>query len=145
MSINNNIPLINGELCSWVDIDFAIAGVIVTGIISIDYGEKQVIENVYAAGRYPSGRGRGRVTPSAKITLLREEVINLQRKAPNGRLQDLPAFDIIVDYIPMGGSSRITDVIKNVNILNNDRKAKEGDTHLTIDLDLLPSHIDWGK
>ncbi len=82
--------------------------------------------------------------PSEKLTLLREEVIPLQLKAPKGRLQDLPLFDIIVSYIPMGGSAIITDKIRNCSFQNNPRKFKEGDTSMSIDLELLPSHIEWG-
>ncbi len=141
--VNNGIPLINGILCSWADIKVTIAGVLLTGITAIDYEDKQVVENVYGAGRHPVGRGYGRITPSGKLTLLREEVIPLQLKAPKGRLQDLPQFDIIVSYIPMGGSAIITDKIRNCSFQNNPRKFKQGDTSMSVDLDLLPSHIDW--
>ncbi len=141
--VNNGIPLVNGILCSWADIVVTIAGVPLTGISSIDYEDKQVVENVYGAGRHPVGRGYGRITPSAKITLLREEVVALQMKAPNGRLQDLGKFDIIVSYIPMDGSAIVVDKIRNCSFQNNPRKFKEGDTSMSVDLELLPSHIEW--
>ena len=99
--INNGIPLVNGMLYSWADIVAAISGVPVTGITGIEYGDDQDVVNKYGAGRHPVGRAKGRITPSAKITLYQEEVEALQRQAPNGRLQDiaplqLPIYPIVV-------------------------------------------------
>ena len=67
---SNGVPLINGVEYGWADIVLAINGVPVTGITAISYGEKQDVSNIYGAGRYPVARGKGRITPTAKITLL---------------------------------------------------------------------------
>lgn len=140
--INNGIPLINGVLHSWGEIVVAIAGVPVTGITSIEYGDKQEVVNHYGAGRHPVGRSKGRITPSAKMTLYQEEVEALMLKAPNGRLQDLYMFDIIVSYIPENGIVT-TDIIRNCSFSDNNRKWKEGDTKQEVELELIPSHIEW--
>lgn len=140
--INNGIPLINGVLHSWGEIVVAIAGVPVTGITAIEYGDKQEVVNHYGAGRHPVGRSKGRITPSAKMTLYQEEVEALMLKAPNGRLQDLDMFDIIVSYIPENGIVT-TDIIRNCSFSDNNRKWKEGDTKQEVELELVPSHIQW--
>lgn len=142
--INNGIPLVNGQLCAWAEIVVAIGGVPLTGITSIEYADKQEVKNEYGAGRHPIGRGKGRITPSGKMTLYREEVVALMRRAPRGRLQDLPAVDVTVSYIPMGSVDVITDKIRNCAFSEVELKAKEGDTSLTVDLPLVPSHIEWG-
>lgn len=141
-TINNGIPLINGVLHSWGEIVVAIAGVPVTGITAIEYGDKQEVVNHYGAGRHPVGRSKGRITPSAKMTLYQEEVEALMLKAPNGRLQDLDMFDIIVSYIPENGIVT-TDIIRNCSFSDNNRKWKEGDTKQEVELELVPSHIQW--
>ena len=140
--LNNGIPLINGELCGWADIVVAIAGVPVTGITAIEYEDKQEVENKYGAGRYPVGRAKGKITPTAKITLYKEEVDAIQRQSPNGRIQDVAPFDIIVTYIPSSGIVT-TDVIRNCSFTTNGRPWKNDDNAMVVDLDLVPSHIEW--
>ena len=142
--INNGIPLVNGILYSWADIVVAITGVPVTGITAVEYGDEQEVVNKYGAGRHPVGRAKGRITPSAKLTLYQEEVEAIQRQAPNGRIQDIAPFDVIVTYIPDSGIVTV-DKIRNCQFLKNERKWAEGDTGQTVELDILPSHIEWHK
>ena len=138
----NGIPLINGVAHSWGDIVATIAGVPVTGITAIEYGESQDVTNNYGAGRYPVSRSKGRITPTAKITLYMDEVQAIQKKAINGRLQDIAPFDINVTYLPESGIVT-TDVIRNCQFKENARKWKEGDTKQEVELELVPSHIKW--
>lgn len=138
----NGIPLINGILYSWGDIVLTIGGVPVTGITAISYGEEQEVANHYGAGRYPVGRSKGRITPTASITLSMEEVVALQSQAPGGRLQDIAPFDIGVSYLPESGV--IThDNIRNCQFAVNKREWAEGDTREEVELTLIPSHIEW--
>lgn len=140
--INNGIPLVNGMLYSWADVVSTIGGVPVTGITGIEYGDDQEVVNKYGAGRHPVGRAKGRITPSAKITLYQEEVEAIQRQAPNGRLQDIAPFDVIVTYIPDSGIVTV-DKIRNCQFKANSRKWKEGDTGQEVELELVSSHIEW--
>lgn len=142
--INNGIPLVNGMLYSWADIVATISGVPLTGITAIEYGDSQDVVNKYGAGRHPVGRAKGRITPTAKITLYQEEVEAIQSQAPNGRIQDIAPFDIAVTYLPDSGIVR-TDKIRNVQFSANSRKWKEGDTGQEVELELVPSHIEWAK
>lgn len=145
MSImTNRIPLVNGMLCSWADIVVLIGGVPLTGIVGVEYGDDQEIVNKYGGGSYPVGRGKGRITPSGKLILYQEEVQALSALSATGRLQDLPPFDVIVQYIPESGIL-VTDKIRNCHFSGNSRKWKEGDTGQEIELPLVPSHIEWGK
>ena len=139
----NGIPMINGVLHGWADVIVAVSGVPVTGITSIEYDDKQEIVNKHGAGRYPVGRGRGRITSEAKITLYLEEVLALQAKSRTGRLQDLGQFDVSVSYLNQEGVI-ITDVIKNCEFAETSRKTSEGDTEIKVDITLVPSHIVWG-
>lgn len=142
--INNEVPFINGKLYDWADIVTTIAGVPVTGIVAIEYSDDQEVEVKYGAGRYPVGYGKGRIKPTAKITLYQEEVETIQAQSVNGRLQDIAPFDINVTYMPDSGIVK-TDKLRNCMFKNNKRGWKEGDTGKTVELDLLLSHIDWAK
>ncbi len=142
--INNGIPLVNGMLYSWADIVLTIGGVPVTGITGIEYSDTQEVENKYGAGRHPIGRAKGRITPEAKITLYQEEVEAIQSQSVNGRIQDLEPFDIIVTYLPDSGIVK-SDKIRNAQFSGNSRKWAEGDTGQLVELDLVPSHIEWAQ
>ncbi len=136
--------MINGMMCSWADVVVVIAGVPITGITAIDYSDEQEVENKYGAGRYPIGRAKGRITPSAKITLYKEEVDTIEAQSVNGRIQDIAPFDVIVQYIPDSGVL-VTDKIRNCSFKANNRSLKEGDNATEVELDLIPSHIEWNK
>lgn len=140
--VNDGIPLINGTLYSWADIVVLIGGVPVTGIVGVDYGDEQEVVNKWGAGRYPVGRAKGRITPTAKLILYQEEVEALQEQAVNGRIQDIAPFDVIVTYIPDSGIVK-TDKIRNCQFSGNYRKWKEGATGQEVELPLVPSHIEW--
>ena len=144
VSIKNGVPLVNGMLVAWADIVVLVGGVPVTGITGVEYSDEQEIVNKYGAGRYPVGRSKGRITPSAKMTLYHEEVVALQSQSVNGRLQDLPPIEIQVSHLPEDGMV-VTDKIRNCHIPSNTRKWKEGDTGQEVELPLVPSHIEWGK
>ncbi len=142
--IRNGIPLINGVEYSWGDIASCINGVPITGIVAISYGDKQDMQNNYGAGRHPVSRSKGRITPSAKITLYMSEVVAISRTAPNGRMQDIAPFDIEVAYLPENGII-VVDKIRNCQFTENKRDWKEGDMNQQVELELLPSHIEFGK
>ena len=144
MAIINGIPLINGTSYTWGDIVCTIAGVPVTGITAIDYSDSQEVQNNYGAGRHPVSRGKGRITPSAKITLKMEEVLAIQSQSLNRRLQDLAAFDIIVTYLPANGMI-VQDVIHRCQFKDNKRTWKEGDMDQSVEFELLPAYIRWGR
>lgn len=141
----NGIPLINGHEYCWADIVVNVYGTPVTGITGIEYSDDQEVVDVYGAGRYPVSRSKGRITCTGKISLLASEVNALTKKTSNGRLQDLPPFDIIVSYIPDDGGAVVTDKIRNCQFKKNERSWSEGDTSKSVDLDLAVSHIEWGK
>ncbi|MCM1311116.1 MAG: hypothetical protein NC301_08875 [Bacteroides sp.] len=140
----NGVPLINGEEYAWGDIKTCINGVVVTGITAVSYGDKQDMQNNYGAGRHPVSRSKGRITPSAKITLYQSEVLAISRTAPTGRMQDIAPFDIEVSYLPPNGII-VVDKIRNCQFTENKRDWKEGDMNQQVELELLPSHIEFGK
>ena len=134
--------LINGTAYSWADITVNVLGTPVAGIDAIKYSDDQEMEDNYGAGKLPVSRGYGQIKAEASVTLHAEEVVALQKAAPGKRLQNIPAFDIIVSYLPEGGAVT-TDVLKNVQFKKNARDAKKGDKSFGIELDLIVSHIEW--
>jgi len=136
------VPLINGKSYEWADIVVNVLGLPIIGITNIEYEEKQAMENIYGAGRLPVSRGYGKIEPTAKMTLLMEELENIQSVAPLGRIQDIPEFDIIVMYLDSALVTR-KHVLKNVRFMNNKRSASNGDTSIPVELELIISHIQY--
>ena len=136
-------PEINGVVYNWSNLQVNIAGTLVTGITKINYKDEQEIESVYGAGQRPIGRGYGRITSSAGITLLRDEVEAIRASSGTGRLQDIPSFDIIVQFLPVDGKKIITHRIRGAQFKNDGVDASEGDTGNSIEFELVVSQIEW--
>lgn len=138
----NLVPLINGKSYDWGNIVLNIMGVPFSGVTSIEYEEKQDIKNIYGAGNRPVSRGYGAIEATAKITLLAEEVENITLVAPLGNLMNIPEFDVVVMYIDDALLPQ-KHKLRNVRFANNNRKVKQGDTSIGVDIDLIISHIEW--
>lgn len=138
------VPLVNGQAYAWVDVRVNILGVLLAGITKIEYSESSEITNNYGTGRRPVSRGHGKIEPTASITIDRAELNSLINSIPQKNLIDIPEFDIIVSYLP-DSSIPVTDTIKNCRFINNASGGSEGDTDITSDLEILPSHIEWNS
>jgi len=138
----NGIPLVNGKQYEYADITMIVLGTPILGVTNIEYGEEDNIENVYATGRYPIGRGYGQITPMAKVTILMNEVMNIVSQSPNGRLQDIPEFDIVVSFTDVN-LIPVVHKIKNCKFKTNKISSATGDTSIPMEMDLVPSHIEY--
>lgn len=97
------VPLINGTEYTHADIVTNILGVPVIGITKITYSDKQEINLNHATGQLPVSRSFGPMMPEGSITMTMKEVQRLSDAAPLGRLQNIPDFDIGVNYITEAG------------------------------------------
>lgn len=134
-------PLINGVAYSWADVTMNIMGVPIVGVTDISYEEPQEVEGNYGAGNYPVSLGYGKVEPKASITLHMEEVEKITDVAPNRRVQEIPPFDIVVNFLR--GTKTVTHKIRNAVIKTNKRELKQGDKVFAVQFDLFCSHIEW--
>ncbi|WP_299212769.1 hypothetical protein [uncultured Dokdonia sp.] len=139
----NALPLINGQQHSWSSIEVRMLDNIVTGITSVNYDDSVMKENHYGAGDLPVHRGRGKYEAKASITLYNYEVEAIIAALPRGkRLQDVPAFDIVVSYLD-DTNDIITHVVRNCEFNTNSRGINQGDTKIEVSFDLICSHIEW--
>jgi hypothetical protein len=136
-------PIFNGVAHAWANCTVNILGRDVVGIIAFDYSDDTEKDNLYGAGDMPIARGEGRYKAEASITLRMEEVLELQKLASDKRLQSIPFFDVIVQYMTKVPGSITTDIVRNCQFLSNKRSVKEGDKSIEVELKLITSHIDW--
>lgn len=97
------VPLINGVEYTHADIVCNIMGKPIVGLTGITYSDMQEITNNYGTGQLPSSRGFGPVNFEATLTMTSKEVQLLTLAAPGGRIQNIPDFDIGVNYITEAG------------------------------------------
>lgn len=96
-------PLINGVEYVHANIVINILGIPVIGVTDIKYSDIQAIENNYATSSEPVSRTFGTIVYEGSITLLQKEVQRLSAAAPGGRIQNIPDFDIGVNFITEAG------------------------------------------
>ncbi|HMO63299.1 MAG TPA: hypothetical protein PKC39_14535 [Ferruginibacter sp.] len=137
----NNVPLINGKAYGWSNITIILAGAPLIGVTAINYDDETEKENGYGSGQMPIDRGEGNYKAQASITIRAGENEALIDKAPDGRLQNLGVFDIIVQYLV--GTRRIKHTIRNCEFTGNKRDVKQGDKIIDVEHTLIISHIDW--
>ena len=130
----NTPTIINslGTMVGWSKISVRLFGRDVVGILKVAYGDEKEIENQYGAGEMPVGESEGNYKPSASIELTIEERLAIQKSLPQGmRIQDIPAFPIIVAYDYQGTIYK--DVIENCRFINNGVDVKQGDKTISKD------------
>ncbi|MBS1641546.1 MAG: hypothetical protein JSR11_03625 [Bacteroidetes bacterium] len=136
-----NIPLINGKAYSWACITILLGGATIVGATAINYSDEQEKENGYGLGIMPIDRADGQYKAEASIHLKANENEAIVAKAPNGRIQDLGVFDIIVQYLV--GTVKKTHKIRNCEFTGNKRDVKAGDKMIEVEHKLIVSHIEW--
>lgn len=137
-------PLINGESYSWSSIKAEVLGALLVGISAISFGEKDNKQNQYGIGRFPIARSYGNVEPNCSITMYKDTVLALQRVAPNGRISDIPPFDVTVAYVKRSGEF-VKEVIRNFEFTENKVESSQGDNSIMVQIECICSHIDWAK
>lgn len=100
--------LINGNVYGWNQLKVTLFGRTVTGIQSIEYKVTPEPAPVMGAGPNPIAFGDGNETFEGSIELLMDEVEEIRKLVPTGRLRDIPPFPIIVSYAKNLGATRTT-------------------------------------
>lgn len=133
------IPLINGITYSYASITVNILGNPVAGITALKYSDEQEMQDNYGAGPYAVNRGFGTVKFDGSVTLMMEEVEALQVAAPNGRLQEIPEFNITVSFEQNGRVA--THFLMNCRFKTNARDNKTGDLMIAVEIPLLIGQV----
>jgi hypothetical protein len=135
-------PLINGVAYAHADIVVNIFGVPLIGITAIEYGDPQDITGNYSTGQHMTSVGFGQVKPFANITMTMELIQTIQNLAPNGKLQNIPFFDIGVNFLPEGGVL-IRHSLKKVRFKGRNPNSQVGGSQIEEKLELFVADISY--
>jgi hypothetical protein len=135
-------PLINGRSYGWADITANILGTPVAGITAIKYEDDQEMQDNYGAGNRPVSRSYGNIKCTGSVTLTAEEVEALTAASPNRRIQEIPEFPIIVNYLNDDGNF-VTHTLRSCRFMKNSRDVKQNDKVIEVEIPLMIAQIDW--
>ena len=128
---------INGQTYDWESITTTISGLILDGIQEITYKDEKDKEPIYGRGNVPIAYGSGKYKASGKLSLLKTEYNKIKNIAlPFGGLYKLPPFPITVSY-KNEDQPMTTDILPDCSITSIDRKGKQGDKELIVDVEFI--------
>lgn len=138
-------PLVNGRAYDWAQVLVRMSNgnTPFFSIKKVSYKDNQEIENNYGAGNMPVSRGFGNYSAECTITLAMEEVEKIQGSVPSGRLQDVPEFDLIISFVHPETARIVNHTVRNCRFKSNGRDLEQNAKEFPIDLELIPSHIEW--
>lgn len=142
-------PLINGTRYNFSSITFAMTGLVIPGIVAIDYSQELKGSLVYGTLPQPLGRTRGQLKPECKFTILQLEYANyiealctLNGTPKSGYLE--VAHDIIVSYQDGFGPTQgplIVDLIRGFKLEKPGHSRKAGPDANVVDCEGTPMYI----
>jgi hypothetical protein len=130
---------------AWEDIKIILPGTALPsdGVVGIKYDSNKEHVNIYGAGDSPVSMGRGKREFTASVTVLQSVIEGMQSSLPRGKsLLDLTPFNITVSYAPAGGTA-ITDQLIGCRIAKLPKEMKSGDTHMEVELEIIPFNIKY--
>lgn len=136
------IPLINGKANEWADIVMNIFGLPFTMVTKINYEETQDMKDVLGAGNRVVARIHGAFSTEVSISILMNEVENIQAVAPLGKLQAIPEFPIVISYVDPSLPPR-THTLNNCRFMNNGRSSERGGGEIEVEFKIICSDISF--
>lgn len=134
--------LINGQAYVWAQLRVNILGRQVIGISKISYKEAEAMQDNFGAGNRPVSRSYGQITAEGSMTLHMEELEALQAATPDGRIQSIPEFDVVVSYQPTLGRI-VNHTLHNCRFMENSREPGKEDMLIEAEVPMIVSHISW--
>jgi len=140
-----NTTLINGRAYDWSMIEFQFSNIVgepIMGIQAIKWNRSRKIEMNYGVGAHPQSRGFGNITPTASISLDYNAQVTLQRLSPDGTLEGLGEFDLIIAYNHPEDGKTITTALRRCIFSEDGLDANQDDTNLVSEIPLNPGAIE---
>jgi hypothetical protein len=146
MPIGNGIetpPLINGIEYTHADIVLLIGLTPYIGVTAIDYSDPQEITPNFSTGNKPTSVGIGKMEPQGSITMTLGAVEALIAGAPNRRLQNIPFFDVRVNYFSSAGGIFVSHRLVNCLFKGRNPNSAVDNSQIEETLELFVSDIQY--
>lgn len=129
--------MINGKSFGWSDIEISLPGLEIN-IQDISYDDELEKELTYGLGNKPRGYGTGNYAASGKISMNREDFIEILNycKKNNIPLYKLVIPKIVVSYANDDQPLQV-DILPECSFSKRSLSAAQGDKTLKVELDLF--------
>lgn len=144
MALLERPPLINGVEYTQADIVLNLLGVPIIGITAIEYSDIQNIEGNYSTGHLPTSVGFGQVDLTATITITSVEFRKIVAFSPGRRIQNIPFFDVGVNYVPEGGLI-VRDRLVRCKFKGANISSSTNNTQIEVPLELFVADIRYNS
>jgi hypothetical protein len=135
------VPTINGNRYSWASVEIDVGGVIVTDIVSIDYGTKIDRKEIYGTGTMAAvGRTRGRGSHTASFEIRKEAFRNMIKRMGAGFME--VNFNITINYQDEGNPI-CTDKLMACEMGEVGNSAKDGPDDLIVKVPLSVLRVEY--
>lgn len=136
--------MFNSQEYDWSNVEVVMLGRPVTGIRGVSYKASQEKEVIYGRGNKPRAIQKGNKSYEGTITLLQSELEAMLLTVQKGQnVVDIPAFDIVVAYVPEGGGDIVTDIIKNVELTEVEKSFSQNDKFMEVELPFIALDIQY--
>lgn len=150
--ILDNKTVVNGIAYDWSSIEFKFGvGSVnenseLVQITNIGYGETRESKLNYGRGSQPVSKGFGNVSVQGKMKISMNEMRRLINASANGKVQNLPAFDILISYKPgVGDAIIVSDTLNGCTIDSTNFDLNQNDMDIEIEVNLNPFNITYGN
>ena len=110
------------------------------GLTAIEYSSIQQIEPNFSTGHLATSVGFGQVDQTATLTITSVELRRLALRAPLGRIQNIPFFDIGVNYLPENGIF-VRDRLIRCKFKGASLSSSTNNTQIEVPLELFVADI----
>lgn len=141
--IIEQVPIINGVEYTHADILINVAGIQLIGLNAIDYGDTQEITGNHSTGHKYTSVGFGPVETRATLTVSMSGVELIQSIAPGGRIQNIPFFNVGINYLPLDTNILVRHKLKNCRFKGRNPNSQVGGSQIEEVLELFVGDIDY--
>jgi len=136
--------LVNGINVSWKNLQFVVLNVALLSITKIDYDTDMEVKDNYGYGDQPTSRGFGNQKYAGSITLLTDEVRQLNLVAPQNSILRIPPFTASCIFDGIGGNFVGVDTLSNISFTKDPFSASQGSTGIYCTLPFIFAGLKHG-
>lgn len=144
MAVLERPPLINGVEYSHADIVLNLFGFPVIGVTAVEYSDPQNIVPNFSTGHLPTSVGFGQVDLTATITITSVEFRRLTLFSPGRRLQNVPFFDVGINYLPESGIF-VRDRLVRCKFKGASISSATNNSQIEVPLELFVADIQYNR
>lgn len=125
----------------WSAVSVKFDGEDIAGLLACKYKTEQEKEEIYGKGNKPISIQKGNKKYSGEVKLHKSELDKMIEKAPNKELEDVPYFDVVINFLSEGGNT-CSRTLKNCQFTECEEDISQGDKFMKITLPVIALDVE---